>query len=706
MIIIDKIRSKSFMTSDELQEAIMGAVSQLSPEEMVMLEMAANDIELEASLSSFEYERVPVSMVQFLEDEYFLGNVTKSLYGAWKQDLIEMFESGKYSVAAILGSIGSGKSFYSHFAVIRMLYEASCLRDPAAAYGLSAGSRLSFFNLATSRETARRVVFEGIMSKIHESPYFKYEFPPLKDLKNEVHFPKGLTLLAGSSNDNSIIGTNAFGGIIDEANFFIKAGANSSAAKQFASWGEDARVGRLYESVRRRMKSRFLKKGKLPGILLVTSSKGTKDSFTERMIRKAQQDGDDSIFVRDRSILDVKADSFSDEKFNVLVGDDHHRSRILLPHEDPKSFGDDAVVIEVPEDLRQDFEGDIDSALRDIAGIATVAIASFMGHVSKIDEIFDKTREHPFVCHAMDDSSEWDSRLPYRIEWHKIARQKDNGEWEPKLNPGMKRYVQLDPASTGDSFGLAIVHIAGQVPAGRAGAEIAEFMPVFVVDFLLRIRGEPGSEVLFKNVRQLLYQWSEHGFHLGKITTDTYQSREMVQALQEQGYIAEILSVDTSKEPYRFLRSTIYDGRVKSYDSPVLSHELKRLEETPLKIDHPAQGSKDLADSLCGAVWTAYQSGNWGAVMAPVKGVSDSQNENEPETDESFVPVETDERGFTMRVDNTKSPGVAVDALAPKVYVKKAPKTVAPTYKKVKAAGGEEDLTVSNETADIGIMRG
>lgn len=689
MITVQKHKTFSEFTQKELEEDSQKIVEELGEEGLEVFKYMMMDGEFEAAVVANEYDRDVVDVKTWLEDDYYMGNFGKSLYAPWKEDLIELFENGVYDQAIIVGSIGSGKSTFSHLAVIRMLYEASCLTNPAVSYGLAPGSTIGFCNLATSKETARRVVFEGIVAKLKDSPYFKHEFPPLKEVKQEILFPKGLGLIAGSSTDTSIIGMNIFGGIIDEGNFMRSGMSAASVRAQGASferWGHYSRAGRLYDAVVRRMKSRYMKRGKLPGILIVASSKTTHDSFTEKLIRNAQAEGSMSMFVRDRNIIEVKREFFSKETFKVLVGNEQYRSKILAPGEDISKYGEDIVIVDIPEDLRKDFESDLESSLRDLAGVSTVGISSFIGNVEKIEEMIVHDRVHPFVSPICDNPLEWDSIAPYTISWEKIAKRKDDGSWVPLLNPQAKRHVSMDPALTGDAFGLCIAHVSGMREMSRTDVGqgvVTENQPEVTIDLILRIKANIGEEIQFRNVRKIIYEFTEHGFHIAKITTDTYQSREMLQTLTQQGYNAELLSVDISKEPYRTLRSAIYDGRVKGYPYPTLYHELRRLEDTPQKIDHPQDSSKDLADALCGVVFTLFDAGYGGEPLSPQKGISSFSDDGL--VNESFQEVKRTEDGRIIER------GVEIEYNEPKTY-KKGPKTLAPSYTKVKQDGTVVDV--------------
>lgn len=684
-----KSKSFSYLSERELLESLAADLEAMTEAEREMFIMALDteDYSMHAmAMAELELEREIVPISDWLEDPYHMGEIGKTLYKPWKEDLIEMYESQQYDQALIVGGIGSGKSTFSQIAVIRMLYEASCLRDPVQSYGLAKGSKIGFCNLATSKETARRVVFEGILAKLNESPYFKHEFPMIKDVKEEIIFNKGLVLVAGSSTDTSVIGMNIFGGIIDEGNFLTRKPSKRHMDTDRSKAQNYTQAHRLYESIVRRMKSRYMKKGKLPGVLIVSSSKTTQDSFTEQIIREAKTQGNNRIFVSDRSIIDVKREHFGDKVFHVLAGNDKYRSKILEPNEVAAySEDEEAVVVEVPEDLRIDFESDIDGALRDLAGVSTIAISSFLQKVELVEKIFDDNLKHPFISPLAADPSEWDSISPYRINWQQICKQTDTGEWVPLRNPEQPRVVHLDPAKSGDAFGLCISHISGfkEVPRPDGASDwVVEKQPVFEVDFYLRIKAQPGEEIVFRNVRQILYEFSAHGFHLYKITTDTFQSVEMIQTLQAKGYRAEILSVDTSKEPYLVLRNAIYEGRLKAYRYSIVGEELKKLEDTPQKIDHPTGGSKDMADALCGSIFSLASEFTDLEGLLPVKG-------------ESLAPPSgvVDENFAARQVDSTASGTVVVTEgdRVTKVYHKK-PKTLAPSYNKVKTDGTVERL--------------
>lgn len=74
-----------------------------------------------------------------------------------------------------------------------------------------------------------------------------------------------------------------------------------------------------------------------------------------------------------------------------------------------------------------------------------------------------------------------------------------------------------------------------------------------------------------------------------------------------QGYDATIISLDKTPQGYLALRSAMNDKRIGLIHLDLLETELVQLQRdvSTGKLDHPADGSKDLSDSLAGALFNA-----------------------------------------------------------------------------------------------------
>lgn len=353
-----------------------------------------------------------------------------------------------------------GKTTVGHIAIIRMLYEASCLNNPQASYGIMDGTPICFANVGVNKTNAEKVVFEGVLSKLQLSEYFKKDFKPINASKKELMFLDNIQVLPGSSSETGVIGMNIFGAIMDETNFMDRGRRSVPQAASHARWGQPGNAQTLYTAIHRRMKSRFMRQGKLPGILMLLSSKQTVNDFTNKRIMEAMNDP--HIFVRDHSQWGVKDRKFfSPKTFKVLIGNDKIRSKILSPDEvvnyDDAESGNGENgphVIDIPDDFRADFEGDLENAIRDIAGIATMAISNFLQKREKIFEMINRSRSHPFSVMSYDMSK------PGGFLWEKICTKiydqfdKNLFEWVPLLNPHSVRYAHIDPSLNNDATGI------------------------------------------------------------------------------------------------------------------------------------------------------------------------------------------------------------------------------------------------------------
>ena len=879
-------RWRSDLSKEELLKLLSGEMSHLDAAELQLLsvmldEASRGESELVESAVDVEYDRPLVDIRTYLEDPYYMGKVGGSMWPKLKEDMIELFEGG-YNEAILTGSIGWGKDFFATTALTYVIYQASCLRNPQAAYGLAPGSPIHFIPISVKVDLARRVVFEGVAQKVAQSPYFCNEFAYAEG-KSEIRFPKDIIIVGGASTNTSALGLNCFGAIIDECvigstlistptgsqradslcdggvnsinilalnhdtgeivssdgfikpasvtdvfevtldngqsltatrehPFLVRSGGSLAYVKLselqvgdevvlsgqqgntesyqessrrekegspegstqkrgllFQGGGEDeegwyvrlpvvireeghasarqqhqgsdlrirghrhpihlqshdspndprlstgdvgwgrqdsrgegqavhelqerageasclprvlpearvdlrsvdggrdlARIDRIssagrhqtfdvmsvphgnfvangvivhntnfmsnirrgdntvdkaetiYNSVKMRLESRFRKAGKLPGLLFLVSSKRTQHDFTERRVREALDDP--KVFVRDYAIWDVKPlDQFSHKKFRVLVGDEVERPRIIGDDEELSAYEAGLQIIDVPEDFRQPFERDIESALRDIGGIATIAIRPFIHNREDIMKAVDLERVHP--CSTID----WNTLTPLRIIWEELIGTNKIGEMVPLINPDATRVVHIDPSYKFDATGFCMGHTAGHMEVTRFDADgmpTRELAPKIIIDFLLRIVPPQGGEINLADVRNLVYQFSQHGYPINIVTTDSWSAAPQLQLFKQRGYIAEQLSVDLKMDPYNVLKQCLYEQRIEMYQYDVVLDELKRLEYNSQrrKVDHPyPHGTKDVADALCGVVWTLSQRALMGG-LGPIRG--------------------------------------------------------------------------------------
>lgn len=553
------------------------------------------------NLYKVDYEEIPVSIDEFLENDYYLGKVYnngKNIYPYWRRFLHNFFHDNpdKAFEVALTGAIGVGKTTIASIALIYLIYKTLCLKDPQKFYGLSANSPIVFVVMNLTLELAYSGLYSLIVEAIKLSPWFcervdirgKYEF--------SITFPKNVALMAGSQTTHTI-GKNVLGAVLDEINF-------SSAPK-----GSKNSVMDMYRNIRRRLESRFLKQGRMPGILMMVSSKNTELDFLEQHIQSIKHQK--TTWVVDEPVYNIKPpETYVGERFKVAVGDKTKESYLISEGENL----DEVVargyrIIEVPIEYRVAFEQDINDALKDIAGISAVSTSKLIPYAGRIDVCFDGNRRSPFYSEEIQLGLDSVEDIKDFLDDLSILKKDLN----------KPRFVHVDIGLKGDRLGLAIVHSSKAITVDRytaTGAIDKVSENVYEIDLMLAIRALPGSEIPLFKVREFLIWLSSHiGYKFKKISFDGFQSADSIQLLKIAGLDAGLLSVDRTDIPYLNLRACILEQRLVGYYNSIVVEELRDLEydRRVKKVDHPiakydgSPGSKDLSDALCGAVNNAQE---------------------------------------------------------------------------------------------------
>jgi hypothetical protein len=177
---------------------------------------------------------------------------------------------------------------------------------------------------------------------------------------------------------------------------------------------------------------------------------------------------------------------------------------------------------------------------------------------------------------------------------------------EDKLDmfrPGSQKVIGLDIAYAGDRYGLAMIHIHDTVGDGT----LQEHQ--YWVDFAIGIKPPKGEQLKLYKIREFINELYKRGVGIELVVSDSFQSKETLQLLEQQGMKTKMYSVDRKKEAYYALRDAIVSDRIKMPNNKILYRELVFLKEDEKKIDHPdanpdgTRGSKDIADAIANALW-------------------------------------------------------------------------------------------------------
>jgi hypothetical protein len=225
-----------------------------------------------ARISEFKY--TPVDMETFVYDKYFLGNTCKDVHPQLVTALSELFKGG-YDECNLMGCSGSGRTTAASIGVCRILYELSCLRDPHASFGFAKESSISILVMAITERNAVETLLEDIATKVSGSPYFRENFPFERGKRN-LGFRDNIFVAAKAFADTSALGFNAIAAVVDDASFA------SRKSKSSADMTE-SRTAFVWSSLKKRMKSRFQKLGRLPGMMFVISECADNAVVTRRI---------------------------------------------------------------------------------------------------------------------------------------------------------------------------------------------------------------------------------------------------------------------------------------------------------------------------------------------------------------------------------------------------------------------------------------
>ena len=521
------------------------------------------------------YLRPPVDIETFINSPQYM-NKRGTVFPAVMEELARI-NSGQYVEVIFTGGIGSGKTTGALYTNAYQLYLLSCMRNPHEQFGLDPASEILLIFQNKTAQLAKDVSFSRFKPMIESSPYFQRNFMYDTKVKAKCVFPRRIEVVPVSGLESAAIGQNVMGGLIDELNYMDVV----KESRRSVDEGIYDQAIAIYNSIARRRKSRFMQQGRLPGILCLVSSRRYPGQFTDKKEEEARTDR--TIYVYDKRTWDIRPDAYSGATFEVFIGDLSRRPRILDPMEVAQVPAE--LRRSIPEEHRTEFENDIINALREVAGVSTLASHPFFVNQEKVAAMFG-TR--PSVLSEVE--------VDFAVRKLKILPSRFRDLEHP-------RWVHVDLGLTGDAAGVACGYVQKFIKVPRDLSN--ETLPIINIDFTLRVVPPRNDEINFEKIRTLLYKLRDQGMEIRWVSFDSFQSRDSIQILRQKGFMTGLVSVDKDTHPYDVLKTAVYDRRVATPGHDHLLRELLSLERVPLKdkIDHPEKGSKDVADALCGCVY-------------------------------------------------------------------------------------------------------
>jgi hypothetical protein len=495
----------------------------------------------------------------------------------------------------VTGNTGSGKTEISKITQLYHLYLLSCLDNPQGYYGLPKATSIVFAIMAAKPHVTKKVIYDPLRHMIEHIPYFQKHLRPSKLVESEMIFEeKNIRVVPAGVDADSILGEAVLSGIIDEINFMNVVLRSKKAEVTTGRAGVYDQAQTIHSAMTRRIKGRFTKPGPKIGILCTSSSTRYKGDFTDKRKAQALQHDEQGIYIYDRPQYEVKPqENFCGQKFRLLVGNDMINDVRIL--KDGDAVPPEARVLDIPIEYETEFQRDPHSALRDICGISTSAISPFITRRFKIYEAVSAGEEEGIQSFLNKDN------VILGVDGMPVVKYSHYC-----TDPSRPRYVHVDLSKTGDSCGIAMLRYDGLTSVTRSNGAI-EKLPIATIEMACSIQPDSNNEIDFAEVRTWIRQLRDvYGYPIRAVTYDGIFSIESVQQWRKIGMRTGNISVDRTSAPYKNLRDAYNDNRIRQYHQEVLIRELFDLEydDDKDKVDHPVNGSKDVADAVAGAYYS------------------------------------------------------------------------------------------------------
>jgi hypothetical protein len=185
------------------------------------------------------------------------------------------------------------------------------------------------------------------------------------------------------------------------------------------------------------------------------------------------------------------------------------------------------------------------------------------------------------------------------------------------MHPHSYRFIHIDIGLTQDKLGMGAVFASSdrsnlyRDPDGV----VDHTERLYFCDWCVAIKAKAGQEVPLHKVREFLILLKRFGYPILCVSSDQYQSKDLRQQLKLEGFETDEISTDRTRDLYIAMKASVLRERLLLPNHSLLKNELVNLKDDGKKVDHPANGSKDVADGVCGAYWSCY---NTKRVVSPV----------------------------------------------------------------------------------------
>ena len=527
-----------------------------------------------------DYKEIPVDIDTFLDNDMYLGGVTRqgtAIYPFWRNAMREIFSAGnQYQEIMLTGATRTGKTSTAITCAAYMLYKLMCLRDPQAFFNKKDVSKFSVLFFNVTKDLAKGVAFREFNDTLKASPWFSNHGKVSRSEKDFYYIPEGgkIDIDYGSSAEHGL-GKQVFVGFMDEVNFQRTGIKDVNKAKE--------NMQATYNTVVARVKGTFRQEGEVFGKIFAVSSKKSDSDFMEAYIQSQLSAGaEEHMYVADKPQWEVlPPETFHKEKFYIAVGNRYNKGFVLNEEEpSPESIVELQTqgykILTPPIDVKSQFLADFEIALRDIAGISVPGALSYITQES-ITQCINEDRKNPFYNDILSIGTKDNLFIEEFFHLNEVPK-------ECMYSP---MFIHLDLSLNTDRTGISGVCVTGRQDVKGVDGKIVS-QPKFTHCFSVALEAPRDDKIPYDKITQFICWLRRSGFNISHISRDQFQSEYMAQLLQAQGFDVDKISLDRTPDGYMAGRSIIMEKRVDMIDCKLLQDEMIHLQRDSVtgKIDH------------------------------------------------------------------------------------------------------------------------
>lgn len=555
---------------------------------------ALEELESKSYLSDI-FEEEPVALDVFIKDKKYLGSdwmlspiqadAVRHIERVYLPEMYPLMaeEFGGYwtdplrmtNLLTLQWGKGSGKDHVCRIASLRVAYMLLCLKEPQKYYGMPDDDSIHLLNIAANSGQANRAFFTPLTKQVKRG-WFKDKADPKRDT---IDYAKNIEAVSGHSDAEGQEGLNLILGVADEIDAF-------KAKDEMVGIGKKAReASTSAESILKMLKgsasTRFPHSYKRVSI--------SYPRYKGSTIQKLTFEADEDIKAVGPSSIYFSSGPFATWEVNPLRKGKHEFASDYRTN---------------PEEAAAMYE-------------------------CKPTRATDAYFRNPAIFKQAVDRDEQPIQVDYKLAT-KVA--KTTGKaitgWEPVFTfapdfqpvQGARYALHGDLAIRGDRAGIAMSHIEkweerDETTEASDGEIITSTIVVpivrndFVFGFSADLGETPPREIQIRWARMLAFELIKRGFYISRFTFDGFQSADTIQILLSQGIESERVSADRTDDVWKTLKDVASESRLHMPFQQLLLNELEGLSRIDGKVDHPASGSKDLADAFACSIVGAIASG-------------------------------------------------------------------------------------------------